>query len=131
MALETTALGKWTRAGIAVIGLGALAVPAIGALAMPPEEAAATASADAPLTEEQMAESKALFSQFSCGACHALAEAGGTGHIGPEFDGNEGIDKDYIATIVSNGQGAMPSFGGMIDEAQIEQLATYIMQVKK
>ena len=131
MAFETTALGKWTRAGIAAIGLGALAVPAIGALAMPAEEAAAPAPAEGALTEAQMAESKALFSQFSCGACHALAEAGGTGHIGPEFDGNEGLDKGYIVNMVSNGQGAMPSFGGMIDEAQIDQLAAYIMQVKK
>ncbi|WP_137681408.1 c-type cytochrome [Aurantiacibacter suaedae] len=131
MAFETTASGKWTRAGIAAIALGALGVPAIGALAMPAEEAAATASADAPLTEEQKAESKALFSQFACGSCHALAEAGGTGHIGPEFDGNEGLDKAYIVNIVNNGQGAMPSFGGMIDEAQIDQLATYIVQVKK
>ena len=130
MAFEMTALGKWTRAGIAVIGLGALAVPAIGALAMPAETEAAT-TPEAPLTEAQMAESKALFSQFSCGACHALSEAGGTGHIGPEFDGNEGLDKSYIVTIVNNGQGAMPSFGGMIDEAQIEQLAAYIVQVKK
>ena len=127
MAFDTAAFAKWTRAGIAALGLGAIAVPAIGALAMPAEEATDVA----PLTDEQKAESKALFGQYSCGACHALAEAGGTGHIGPEFDGNEGLDKDYIVTMVSNGQGAMPSFGGMIDEDQIDQLASYIMQVKK
>lgn len=131
MVFDMTAFGKLTRAGIAAIGLGAMAVPAIGALAMPTEEAGDQAPADAPLTADQMAESKALFSQFSCGACHALSEAGGTGHIGPEFDGNEGLDKGYIVNMVNNGQGAMPSFGGMIDEGQIEQLATYIMQVKK
>ncbi|MEN7536843.1 c-type cytochrome [Aurantiacibacter flavus] len=131
MAFETTALGKWTRAGIAAIGFGALAVPAIGALAMPSDETAEPVTTEATLTEEQMAESKALFSQFACGSCHALAEAGGTGHIGPEFDGNEGLDKGYIVNIVNNGQGAMPSFGGMIDEGQIDQLAAYIIQVKK
>lgn len=134
------ALGTSVKASVAVLALGALAVPMAGALAVPgdptqaePVADAATMqpAADSALTADQMAASKALFGQYSCGACHVLTEAGGNGHIGPSLDGNANLDKDYIVGIVSNGQGAMPSFGGMIVGDDIDQLAAYIMQVKK
>jgi len=128
-------LGKWTKAGIAALAAGAMTLPVMGALATPVDPTQAvveeSAAADAELTAEQMAASAALFNQYSCGACHVLTEAGGNGHIGPQLDGNANLDKDYIVNIVSNGQGAMPGFGGMIDEADLEQMAVYIMQVKK
>ena len=142
MSVTVNAIGKWAKAGVAAIGLGAVALPVMGAFATPVDptqqveeetvaEDVVAGEAVAPLTEEQMAASAGLFNQYSCGACHVLGAAGGNGHIGPQLDGNSKIDAGYIVNIVSNGQGAMPSFGGMMDEAQIEQLASYIIQVKK
>lgn len=138
MSVNVNAIGKWTKAGIAAIGLGAVALPVMGAFATPVdptqqvvEEEMVADEAVASLTEEQMAASAAVFNQYSCGACHVLGAAGGNGHIGPQLDGNTKIDQGYIVNIVSNGQGAMPSFGGMIGADEIDQLAAYIMQVKK
>ena len=83
------------------------------------------------MTAEQTVAARALFTQYSCGACHALGAAGGSGQIGPALDGNANLDHDYIVSRVSNGQGAMPSFGGMMPADQIDQLATFIMAVKQ
>ncbi|MCX7676683.1 MAG: cytochrome c, partial [Alteraurantiacibacter sp.] len=71
------------------------------------------------------------FQNWSCGACHALSHGGGFGQIGPSLDGNTGLDKAYIINRTTNGQGAMPSFGGQMTDAEIELLAAYIMQVKR
>ena len=142
MALVSNSLGKSVKLALVSVGLGVLAMPVASAFATPedPTQAPAAAAAAAapaeseaavPLTAEEATASRALFTQYSCGACHVLSAAGGTGHIGPELDGNTNIDHDYIVAMVSNGQGAMPGFGGMIDGAQIDQLARYIMEVKQ
>ena len=131
--------GKSAKLALAVLGLGALGIPLAGALATPedPTQAPAAAAAGdvasepAALTAEQAVASRALFNQYSCGACHVLGAAGGSGHIGPELDGNANLDHDYIVSRVANGQGAMPGFGGMIAADQIDQLAAYIMSVKQ
>lgn len=124
-------MSAFAKASLAALSLGIVAIPMSSAFAVAEDPTQASAEEAAPLTAEQAAQSKALFGQYSCGACHVLTEAGGTGHIGPQLDGNANLDHDYIVNIVSNGQGAMPSFGGMVDAEQIDQLATYIMQVKK
>ena len=115
-----------TRVALATAGIGLLAAGLASAQA--PEFAEA---ADAPLSAEQVEASRTLFNDFSCGACHALGDAGGTGQIGPALDGNANLDKAYVVSRVANGQGAMPGFGGMISAEQIDQLARYIVQVKK
>ncbi len=136
MSPSAISFGKTAKLALAVLGLGAVALPVAGALASPedpsqdyvaPEEHVAPAA----LTAEQAAASRALFNQYSCGACHVLGAAGGSGHIGPELDGNANLDHDYIVSRVSGGQGAMPGFGGMIAADQIDQLASYIMSVKQ
>lgn len=128
--------GKTAKLALAVLGLGVVALPVAGAMASPedpsqdyvaPEEEVTAVA----LTAEQAAASRALFNQYSCGACHVLGAAGGSGHIGPELDGNANLDHDYIVSRVSGGQGAMPGFGGMIAADQIDQLAAYIMSVKQ
>ena len=135
MSVTATSFGK---TALAVLALGVFALPVASAFATSedPTQAPAAATAAAPaaapaLTAEQTVAARALFTQYSCGACHALGAAGGSGHIGPELDGNANLDHDYIVSRVSNGQGAMPSFGGMIPADQIEQLANYIMAVKQ
>lgn len=115
-------------AAVAGLALGALALDARQALAVPGDPTQAPAAG---LTEAQKAASKVLFSQYSCGACHVLAAAGGNGHIGPSLDGNAALDQAYVKRIIANGQGAMPSFGGMISGDEIDQLAQYIVEVRK
>lgn len=90
----------------------------------PPAQAEAAASVD-------LAKGRALFNQWSCGTCHILADANGSGAIGPSLDGNDKLSKESIVRVVTDGQGAMPAFGGQIGEADIATLADYIMAAKK
>lgn len=126
--------GFATKALLAM-GAAAMAMPLYSAIAQDHdhsahahhgEEAAATEA----LTAEQVTASRQLFATYSCGACHQLADAGGTGHIGPALDGNEGLSVEYVNQIVSNGQGAMPGFGGMVSEEELDTLARYIVEAK-
>lgn len=120
--------GKWARSGLAALGLAALAVPAASALAVAEDP---TQVAPAELTPEQIEQSRATFNSFSCGACHSLADAGASGQIGPALDGSGDVSHDFLVSRITQGQGAMPGFGGQIPDDEIDQLATYIMQVKK
>ena len=146
--------------GASALALVALAFPAANALATPedPTQAAAqaaTAAKDAAeaaadaadaaadaaavaagtagpgLTEAQMEEGRTLFNDWSCGACHVLADAGGNGHIGPSLDGNDALDHDFVVSRVTNGQGAMPGFGGQMTDEEIDLLSTYIVASSK
>ena len=143
MSVPAISFGK---SALAVLALGMVAVPVASAFATsdtPTQAPAAAAAAPAApaaappaatraaLTAEQTVAARALFTQYSCGACHTLGAAGGSGHIGPELDGNANLDHDYIVSRVSNGQGAMPGFGGMIAADQIDLLANYILAVKQ
>lgn len=108
------------------LALGVLAVIAV-------PTASAFASAEEPaaeLTAEQVAKGRQLFTDNGCNACHALADANAAGSIGPAFDGNANLDKAHVVSIVTNGQGAMPSFG-WLGEEDIDLLASYIVQAKK
>lgn len=67
-----------------------------------------------------------LFDTWSCSACHALTDADAVGAIGPSLD-NPKLTRDFIIARVSNGQGAMPSFGGQISDEEIATLADYIV----
>mmetsp|Transcript_16732 Transcript_16732/g.13598 ORF Transcript_16732/g.13598 Transcript_16732/m.13598 type:complete len:95 (-) Transcript_16732:111-395(-) len=68
----------------------------------------------------------------NCAACHA----GGQNVIMPEKTlEKEALDK-YLAggrnsaaivTQVTNGKNAMPAFGGRLDDADIENVAAYVM----
>lgn len=118
------------KSGLVALGAAALSVPMVGALATPVDPTQRVPD-EAGLTAEQMAEAKGLFGSWSCSTCHALSEAGGYGHIGPSLDGNEAIDEAFIIARVSNGQGAMPGFGGQMSDEEIALVAAYIMEVKK
>lgn len=114
--------GKWMSGMLAVMGIAVLAGPALGADG---EQAAAG------LAPAQVDQARGLFMDWSCGACHALADGEGYGQIGPSFDGNGALERDYVVNRVTNGQGAMPGFGGQLSEEEIALLADYIVQVKK
>lgn len=115
--------GAWTK-----VGLGALAL----AMAIPAANAFATSDdPTAKLTAEEVTQGRTLFNDWSCGACHSLADGGGTGHVGPALDGNTNLDHAYVVDRLTNGQGAMPAFGGQMTDEEISLLAKYIVQSKK
>ncbi|MDW8337633.1 MAG: cytochrome c [Thermoleophilia bacterium] len=64
----------------------------------------------------------------SCGSCHTLADAGTSGTVGPSLD-DARPSKEAVATIVTNGRGAMPSFRDSLDPQQIEAVAEYVSSV--
>ncbi|MCB2065989.1 MAG: cytochrome c [Erythrobacter sp.] len=110
---------------------GKIALVALGVVGMATPIYTMAQDAPAPLTDAEVTASRALFSQYGCSACHAFADGGGTGHIGPSLDGNASLTVDYVTQTVSNGQGAMPSFGGMLSEQQLATLARYIVEKKR
>jgi mono/diheme cytochrome c family protein len=140
--------GNRNKSGLLALGAAALAIPLAAACANPavsaepvavansaPAVAAVQAVADVPaataaLTAEQVAQGRQLFADWSCSACHVLTDANGHGHIGPSLDGNAALDKAFVISRVSNGQGQMPGFGGLMTAEQIDVLASYIMQAK-
>jgi mono/diheme cytochrome c family protein len=66
-----------------------------------------------------------VFASAGCGGCHTLAAAGATGSIGPNLDDLK-PDAATVATVVTDGQGGMPAFGGDLSEAEIQAVADYV-----
>lgn len=117
---------QWTgmaRRGLVAAGLIAACVPAAQGLAQQP---AAPAAADDP----RIAKGRDLFSSWGCTSCHALADAQSHGDVGPHLDG-AGLTEAFIVNRVTNGQGAMPAFGGQLTEQEIADIAYYIAKVAK
>lgn len=71
---------------------------------------------------------KAVFASAGCGSCHTLADAGSGGAVGPNLDQAK-PPYDLVVDRVTNGQGAMPSFKGQLDEKQIQDVAAYVSSV--
>jgi mono/diheme cytochrome c family protein len=76
------------------------------------------------VTAERPTDGKSIFTT-SCGSCHALADAGTAGAVGPNLD-DARPDRGAVADIVTNGRGAMPSFADSLDQQQIEAVAEYV-----
>lgn len=71
---------------------------------------------------------KAVFASAGCGSCHALADAGASGSVGPDLDeGSPSADK--VVERVTEGKGAMPSFKGQLSKTQIADVAAYVSSV--
>lgn len=107
---------KW---GVPAIALG-LAIAPLGQLLA---QAAAPAAAPAGNVEK----GKTLFENASCGACHILAAAGGAGDIGPSLDHNANLTHDLLVNRVKNGQGAMPPYAGQLSDADVEDVAAFVL----
>jgi mono/diheme cytochrome c family protein len=97
-----------------------------GARGTPP-----TASAPAPQSTAAAGDDgRALFTGGttpSCATCHALRDAGATGNIGPDLDELK-PDAPRVANAVKRGFEAMPAFGHVLSDRQIETLARYVAQ---
>jgi sulfite dehydrogenase len=57
-----------------------------------------------------------------------LADAGTNGTVGPNLDQAK-PPKALVVDRVTNGKGAMPSFQGTLDPAQIQAVADYVSSV--
>ena len=86
---------------------------------------AAPAGAPEPLPGDPVAGEEVFLSTGGCGACHALADAGTSGSIGPNLDQTE-PSYDKVVDRVTNGKGAMPAFSGRLSEQQIQDVAAYV-----
>jgi len=69
---------------------------------------------------------KAVFTE-NCGSCHALADAGTTGSVGPDLD-DLAPDEATVNAQVTNGGGSMPAFGGTLSEQQIADVSAYVAE---
>ncbi len=69
---------------------------------------------------------KEVFTE-NCGTCHALADAGTTGTVGPDLD-DLAPDEATVSAQVTNGGGGMPAFGGSLSEQQIADVSAYVAQ---
>lgn len=123
MDLNVTKAGTKAKLGLGAIALAMAALPAAAALATAEDPTAQ-------LSAEQVTKGRQLFTDNGCNACHALADADAAGSVGPALDGNPNLDKAHVVNIVTNGQGAMPSFGWLAEE-DIDLLSAYIVQAKK
>ncbi|MEO6388892.1 MAG: cytochrome c [Croceibacterium sp.] len=94
-------------------------------------EAAQPAPATATLSAATRAAGRKLFNDNSCSACHALADAGASGSVGPSLDNTTDLSRPYIIQTVKTGGGPMPAFAGILTEAQIGTLADYILGAHK
>lgn len=74
---------------------------------------------------DPVAGEEVFLSTGGCGACHALADAGTSGSIGPNLDQTE-PSYDKVVDRVTNGKGAMPAFSGRLSEQQIQDVAAYV-----
>ncbi len=83
-----------------------------------PEEPAA------PAAEGGAAAGKVVFTE-SCGSCHALADAGTSGTIGPNLD--DAMPSAALVTErVTAGKGVMPSFSSSLSPTQIADVSAYV-----
>ncbi len=90
----------------------------------------------APVSTESTTESatadpasgKDVYASAGCGGCHALADAGSTGAVGPSLD-DASPSFDKVVERVTNGQGAMPAFKDRLSAREIQDVAAYVSSV--
>ena len=60
-----------------------------------------------------------------CGMCHTLQAAGSEGQIGINLDQLKPLMAQVIA-VVTNGNGVMPAFEGMLSSEEIEAVSYFV-----
>ncbi len=68
--------------------------------------------------------------QPSCTVCHALADAGSSGAIGPDLDQLK-PSREQVINAVTGGVGIMPAFGESLSDEQIQAVADYVVAVTR
>jgi len=70
---------------------------------------------------------KAIWDANGCGGCHTLEAAGSSGKVGPNLDESQ-PDSELVVDRVTNGKGVMPAFGDQLSEAEIANVAAYVVE---
>ena len=78
-----------------------------------------------------VANGKLVFASEPCGSCHTLADAGAAGAVGPSLDGNPNLTEAFVIDRVTNGLGQMPAYGGLLTEAEIADVAAYVVSASE
>jgi mono/diheme cytochrome c family protein len=94
-----------------------------------PETETGTGGGDLPaldLTGDATA-GKAVWDANGCSGCHTLAAAGASGTVGPNLDDAK-PSFELAVERVTNGQGAMPTFGDKLTPQQIADVAQYVSE---
>lgn len=63
--------------------------------------------------------------QPSCTVCHALADAGSVGVVGPDLDELK-PSREQVINAVTSGVGIMPAFAESLSPEQIQAVADYV-----
>jgi DMSO/TMAO reductase YedYZ molybdopterin-dependent catalytic subunit/cytochrome c553 len=100
----------------------AVAAPALAVVAKTPAKLSAKA-----LQGKDIYLAKA---QPNCGVCHALADAGSQGAVGPNLNVLKPTEAQ-VAQAVSQGVGIMPSFGAQLSSDEIAALAAYVAETTR
>ena len=115
-----------SRLGLAALGAAIAFAAMNGSSAAQDAPPATTAAAVASVDAAKMAKGKDVFANYGCDSCHALADAGANGHVGPAFDGDTNLSEGFVTDRVTNGQGPMPAFGGQMQPDEIAAIAYYV-----
>jgi mono/diheme cytochrome c family protein len=92
---------------------------------------AAGAQSENQIPEPGLALGKEVFIERSvpqCALCHALADAGSTGNVGPKLDELKPT-KEQVMVAVREGVEAMPAYGETLTGEEIEAVADYVASV--
>ncbi|HJU47813.1 MAG TPA: c-type cytochrome, partial [Gaiellaceae bacterium] len=68
---------------------------------------------------------ESVFASAGCGGCHTLSAAGSSGNVGPNLDDAK-PSFELVATRVTEGMGAMPSFKDQLEPQEIADVAEYV-----
>ena len=94
-------------------------------------EAEPSAAGEAAPDEAAIAAGREVFLEAAkpgCPVCHALADAGSAGEIGPDLDALA-PDAARVRAAVSGGVGVMPAYDGLLTAEQIDAVAAYVSAV--
>ncbi len=131
---------KFAKFGLAAAAMTMAALPASMLLSAPavgndtpasPHAAVPGADGAGVANSTRITTGRELFNNWSCSACHALSDAKASGAVGPSLDGDTNLTEEFIRSRVTDGQGAMPAFGGQMTEEEIADVAYYISHVAK
>ncbi len=130
--MTTRFVASMSRLGLAAMGAAAAFATMSGSsLAQNNATTAAPAPALTAADAARIAKGRDVFGNYGCSACHTLADAGATGHVGPSFDENANLSQAFVVDRVTNGQGQMPAFGGQMSDDEIDAVAAYIIATAK
>jgi cytochrome c551 len=80
-------------------------------------------------TGDEAADGREVF-VANCGSCHAFADAGTTGTIGPDLD-QLSVDAAAVEAQVRNGGGGMPAFEGELSDDEIVAVSNYVVNERQ